>query len=190
MLRTAVLSLFIWAAVFSGPAFSSVSFSPKWDWEFRQSAKMWMPGVDWQLLKAQCYQESRLIPTAVSPVGAEGLCQFMPGTWGDVEKALKFPPHASAFAPELSIEAAGYYMGKLRRMWSAPRPDTDRHSLALASYNAGAGHLLKAQRLCGGANLYADIARCLPDVTGHHSKETLTYVERIWRYFKFMKLGG
>jgi soluble lytic murein transglycosylase-like protein len=172
------------------PAFSSVSFSHKWDWDFRQSAKAWMPGVDWQILKAQCFQESRLIPTAVSPVGAQGLCQFMPGTWRDVEKQLKFPPEASAFAPDLSIEAAAYYMGKLRRMWSAPRPDKDRHSLALASYNAGAGHLINAQKRCGGPNLYQDIAKCLPDITGHHSKETLTYVERIWRYWKRMKIGG
>jgi len=131
-----------------------------------------------------------LKPDAVSPVGAMGLCQFMPGTWSEVERKMDFPSHASAFAPDLSIEAAAFYMGGLRRMWSAPRPEADRHSLAMASYNAGAGHLLKAQRLCGGGNLYSEIIGCLPDITGHHSKETITYVDRIWGYWTRLVLGG
>lgn len=51
--------------------------------------------------------------------------------------------------------------------------------IAAASYNAGAGHLIKAQKLCGGGNLYRVIIPCLPQVTGHHSMETIGYVENI-----------
>lgn len=51
--------------------------------------------------------------------------------------------------------------------------------ISAASYNAGAGHLIKAQRLCGGGNLYRQIIPCLPQVTGKHSAETIDYVDKI-----------
>jgi len=142
-----------------------------------------MPGVDWRLLKAQCYQESLLDPLAVSHAGAVGLCQFMPGTWGDARRALGWFADASPYDPNLSITAAAWYMGRLRGIWTSKRPDEDRHKLALACYNAGCGHILKAQKIClrtGPARLYDEIVPpCLPSVTGQHSAETLTYVYRI-----------
>ena len=131
-----------------------------------------------------------LDPDAVSPVGATGLAQFMPGTWADVSRQLGLhgvpPTHARH-----AIDAGAYYMARLQRTWSAPRPFMDRHMLAQASYNAGAGHLIKAQRLCTQqtqkpAALYADIIKCLPQVTGHHSRETITYVQRIARWRAMM----
>ena len=39
------------------------------------------PGVTAPLLAAQLDAESGWNPNAVSPVGAQGLAQFMPGTW-------------------------------------------------------------------------------------------------------------
>jgi membrane-bound lytic murein transglycosylase F len=165
------------------------SFPDKYDNDFRSAAGRFMPGVDWRLLKSQCWQESRFKTGAISPVGAMGLCQFMPGTWNQVAGQLDFPANASAFAPELSIEAAAYYMGRLRAQWSAPRPETDRHSLALASYNGGLGNILAAQAKCQGANGYQQIIHCLPQVTGPHSRETIDYVDQVWRYFKIMLLG-
>ncbi|MBL4839920.1 MAG: transglycosylase SLT domain-containing protein [Thalassospira sp.] len=148
-----------------------------------------MPGVDWRLLKAQSWQESRFKVDAVSPVGAMGITQFMPATWDQVSRQLGFPKGASAFVPELAIEAAAFYMGRLRAEWSAPRPEQDRHSLALASYNGGIGNILAAQTLCGGENLYPRIITCLPDVTGRHSRETIDYVDKIWRFWQLMVLG-
>ena len=127
-------------------------------------------------------------PDAVSPVGARGLAQFMPGTWADVSRQLKYgavSPHIARY----SIEAGAYYMARLRRGWSSPRPERDRWDLARASYNAGMGNLLKAQVKAGGAVLYADIIAALPQVTGHHSRETITYVERIHRWFKELTCG-
>lgn len=149
---------------------------------------MYLPGMDWRLLKAQLYQESWLKPEAVSPVGARGVGQFMPATWEEVSRELGFigiSPHS----PEHSIEAAAYYMAKLRSGWSSPRPESDLHSLSMASYNAGFGNILKAQKLSAGAVLYAPIIEHLPDVTGKHSEETISYVERIWRYWVMMVIG-
>jgi len=70
-------------------------------------------------------------------------------------------------------------MGTLIYSWKSERPAMDRHKLALGSYNAGIGHLLKAQKLCGGPKLYEDIIACLPMITGRHSKETINYTRLI-----------
>lgn len=139
------------------------------------------------MLKAQCYQESRLNPLARSPVGAYGLCQFMPGTAKDVGRVLDSHPD-EFWLPEVSIRAAGYYMGKLNLSWKSPRPQADRYKLALASYNAGAGHLIKAQKLCGGVKLYDEIIECLPLVTGKHSRETIDYTVKITKKWYPMML--
>ena len=156
-----------------------LSFPDKWDGDFKSATDVFLPvGTDYRLLKAQCWAESRLQPLAVSPVGAYGLCQFMPGTAGDVGRALGLTPD-QFWLPEVSIRAAGYYMGQLHRTWRAPRPAMDRMMISMASYNAGAGHLIKAQSICGGGNLYREIIPCLPQVTGRHSKETIDYVEQI-----------
>lgn len=160
----------------------------RYDPQIRDAAQRYMPGVDWRLYKAQLYQESRFDPAAVSPAGARGIAQFMPGTWAEVSTALQL----GAATPHLvgpAIQAGAYYMGRMRATWSAPRPEADRHSLAMASYNAGAGNLLRAQRIAGGANAYADIISQLHHVTGDHSRETVTYVRRIWGYWASLLLG-
>ena len=152
---------------------SASSFPDRYDREIRKAVKNWLPGLDWVLLKAQYYQESRLDPEAVSPVGAAGIAQIMPGTWEDVSRAMKWgaiSPHDVKFA----VEAGAFYMRRMRRGWSSPRPEQDRHDLALASYNAGFGNLLQAQKHCGMPNKYPDISACLPDVTGHHSRRRST----------------
>lgn len=176
-------ALLILVCVFWASVSLSASFSDDWDHEFRDATDVFLPaGTDWRLLKSQCAQESLLNPLAVSPVGAKGLCQFLDGTWNDVAGELGFSKEA-VWLPEVSIRAAGFYMGKLHRMWSAPRPAMDRYMIAAGSYNAGAQHLIDAQRLCGGGNLYKEIIPCLPQVTGRHANETIGYVRRIMTYW-------
>ena len=175
-----IIACIILALATLAPVFSLASLFPDdWDREFQSATDVFLPvGTDWRLLKAQCWQESRLQPLAVSPVGAFGLCQFMPGTAGDVGKAIGESPD-SFWLPEVSIRAAGYYMGRLHRSWYAERPAMDRFMLAAASYNAGLGNIVKAQRLCDGKNLYKEVSPCLPQVTGRHSRETIGYVKNI-----------
>jgi len=166
-----------------------LSFPNQWDADFKLATDVYLPpGTDWRWLKAQCWAESRLDPLAVSPAGAYGLCQFLKGTAGDVGRKLGVSPE-SFWLPEVSIRAAGYYMGQLTRSWRSPRPPLDRHKLALASYNAGIGNLLKAQNHCNNARLYDDVIPCLPRVTGRHSKETIGYVQNIvYRWYPMLLL--
>jgi len=169
-------------------------YETRYNDSFRKYTKMYLPMHSWHLLAAQCYQESLLQPDAVSPVGAMGLCQFMPGTWKDVSRQLKFPEDATAFDPDFAVMAAAYYNYRLRKTWKAERPEFDRMNLVFASYNAGSGHLINAQKLCFAAkkngddhlqcNLHSDIEAFLHLITGHHSKETKTYVRRIRRWEK------
>lgn len=136
--------------------------------------------------KAQLYQESLLEVGAVSPVGAAGIAQFMPGTWRDVTRQLGWgavSPHIADYA----IEAGAYYMANLRRNWSVPRPEIERHRLAQASYNAGFGNIAKAQARCGGARDWIDISPCLSLVTGRHAAETLGYVARIEKWWVMLE---
>lgn len=172
----------------SSEADARSKFTDRYDSLIESAVSRWWPRhADPLWWKAQLFQESRLDPSAVSPVGAAGLAQFMPGTWAEVSRELglgQISPHMVKPA----INAGAYYMRKLAKGWSAPRPETDRWDLARASYNAGFGNILKAQKTCGNPNGYADIMFCLHMVTGHHSRETHTYVARIHRWYKEMKL--
>ena len=160
----------------------------QYDKAFIKYTAKYLPGVDWRLLKAQGLAESNLDPDAESPAGAVGVMQFMPDTWSDMCAELKWS-NADRKDPEKSIEAGAHYMAKLIKGWSSPRPDIDRYCLALASYNAGFGNLLKAQKKAGGSHMYADIIRRLPDITGEFSGETIAYVRRILNYYNQLVTG-
>lgn len=165
----------------------SQQFSRKYDDSIRTAAHKWLPLVPWKLLKAQYYQESRLDPNARSPAGAEGIAQFMPKTAADIWPRIGYGIIDRRQAGP-SIEAGAYYMSTLRRAWTSKRPERDRHSLALASYNAGLGNILQAQHVCGGPVLYDLIMSCLPSVTGRHADETLGYAPRIYMWWQKMEL--
>lgn len=182
----AVLGAAVLAVLLACWPAAAQTFPTRYDREIRAAAERWMPGVPWLLWKSQLYQESRLDPNARSPAGAEGLAQFMPATWAEITKAMGLGAVDRRMA-EPSIEAGAYYMRRLRLNWSSPRPERDRHDLAMASYNAGIGHILAAQRACGGALLYEPIMACLPQITGRHAQETLGYAPRIRRWHAMME---
>jgi hypothetical protein len=88
-----------------------------------RSAARW--NVSAGLLAAQLLAESNFNPYAVSPAGAQGIAQFMPGT--AAAYGLDDP-----FDPEKAIDAQAHLMSDLLRQFgSVP--------LALAAYNAGPG---------------------------------------------------
>ena len=82
------------------------------------------------LLEAVVWQESRWRPTAVSPKGAVGLTQLMPGT----ARVLGVDPRD----PRANLEGGARY---LRAQLNRFGGDVER---ALAAYNAGPGRVIRA----------------------------------------------
>lgn len=82
--------------------------------------------------------ESGYDPNAVSPVGAGGIGQFMPGTWAEYGNGQ------DRFDPESSIAATGRYLKAIQEM-IAPVATTDQERIefTLAAYNAGPGAVLQ-----------------------------------------------
>ncbi len=97
-------------------------------------------GLDWRLMVAQMFQESRFDPKARSWVGAQGLFQVMPATG----KELGFRKLED---PEEGIHAGVKYMHQLIGRVAPEIPFKQRLRFALAAYNAGLGHVLDARRL-------------------------------------------
>lgn len=186
MIRLALALALPTLLALSGPAAAGPLGSDRYDAQIKKAAELYLPGWDWRWWKAQLYQESRLDPAAVSPAGARGIAQFMPGTWAEAAPRLGFgqlSPHAA----DAAILAGAYYMAGQRRIWRAERPEADRRELAQASYNAGAGRIIQAQRVCNGARHWPGISPCLPQVTGHNATETITYVQRIKRWYWMLR---
>jgi hypothetical protein len=99
------------------PDFVPDRFAPA----LNRAAQRW--SVSATLLAAQLFAESGFNPFAVSPAGAQGIAQFMPGTARAV--GLDDP-----FDPVESIDAQAHLMRDLLRQFGAV-------PLALAAYNAG-----------------------------------------------------
>lgn len=96
--------------------------------------------LDWRLLCAQMYQESRFNPKTKSWVGALGLMQIMPPT--AAELGVGDPR-----VPEQGIHGGAKYMRQLIDRFDPTLAYKDRQRFALAAYNAGPGHLDDARRL-------------------------------------------
>ena len=143
-----------------------------------------VPLENW--LISQATQESRFNPIATSPVGAKGIAQFMSATAKEVEQELKhldlFKDGFDRTNPKQSIFAQVHYMNKLFNTWKWKRTDASRMQLALASYNAGAGNIIKAQKASGNKKHWLEIKSHLKRITGHNSRETIKYVSNITNY--------
>jgi transglycosylase-like protein with SLT domain/D-alanyl-D-alanine carboxypeptidase-like protein/putative Flp pilus-assembly TadE/G-like protein len=99
------------------PSFVPAGYAPA----IARAASRW--NVSASLLAAQLHVESGFNPFAISPAGARGIAQFMPGTARSY--GLRDP-----FDPAAAIQAQGRLMRDLlRRFGTVP--------LALAAYNAG-----------------------------------------------------
>lgn len=83
-------------------------------------------GVDPRVLWTIAYLETRFQPRQVSPKGAQGMMQFMPGTAATYGLTNPFDAVAA-------IDAAARYVRDLSRRFNS------RFDLVLASYNAGEG---------------------------------------------------
>lgn len=90
-------------------------------------------------LAAQVHQESRWQPNAQSPVGAQGIAQFMPATanWMAELYPNSLGP-AQPFNPGWALRAMVQYDQWLLARVSSPR-ECDQWAMVLAAYNGGLG---------------------------------------------------
>ncbi|MGZ5323222.1 MAG: transglycosylase SLT domain-containing protein [Solirubrobacterales bacterium] len=115
-----------------------------------RSAGRW--GVSAALLAAQLEAESGFDPGAVSPAGAQGIAQFMPGTAASY--GLRDP-----FDPVAAIDAQAHLMSDLMQQFrSVP--------LALAAYNAGPGAVAPCMCVPAYPETRAYVARILALLDG------------------------
>jgi len=139
----------------------------------------------WLQFKAQAIAESKLDRSAESYVGAQGVMQIMPGTFDEIKRRNRVVK-GSVMNPKTNIRAGIWYDREIWRNWSRKETLQDRINFMMASYNAGRGHIINAQKYCirdpdkyGDPNTWECINNTLHLVTGKHSVETKTYVKRI-----------
>lgn len=108
------------------------------------------PQVTASLLAAQLYTESSFDPKAVSPVGAEGIAQFMPSTWAQYGADGDGDGVKDVFNPADAVAAQAKYDCVLaNEVKGVPGDPTEN---MLAAYNAGSGAVIKF----GGIPPYAE----------------------------------
>lgn len=98
----------------------------------------------------QINQESGFNPNARSPMGAEGIAQFMPST----AAGLGIDP----WNPDQALNAAAHVMAGYNKNYGG------NYAMALAAYNGGSGTVQNAVNNCGSANWM----NCLPGETRNY----------------------
>ena len=136
--------------------------------------------LDWMLMAAQGYQESRLDHNAKSHVGAIGVMQVMPATGkelkvGDITK-LEANVHAGVKYMRILVDR--YYANE-------PMDDLNKVLFAFAAYNAGPGRMRQLRREATERGLdpnvwFNNVERVASERIG---RETVTYVSNIYKYY-------
>ncbi|MGW8379473.1 lytic transglycosylase domain-containing protein [Streptomyces sp. ODS28] len=104
-----------------------------------ERAAGYCPELSVLLVGAQIQVESEWDPDAESSAGAQGIAQFMPGTWRVEGRDYSGDGRADVFDPEDAIPSLGAYMCRLIGVVRAEGIPGDAVDLALAAYNAGLG---------------------------------------------------
>jgi membrane-bound lytic murein transglycosylase F len=152
-------------------------------------------GLDWRLLAAVGYQESKWDPHAQSGVGASGVMMLT----ADTARALGIRDRAD---PEQSIFAGARYLAQVRAMIPERIPEPDRTWLTVAAYNVGFGHLEDARIITQGLgrnpDSWAEVRERLPLLAQERwyerakrgyarGWEPVQFVDRIQRYLRLLE---
>ena len=154
----------------------------KYDPTFQKYTRRYFgAGTDWRWFKAQGMAESDLTPTARSRVGARGIMQLMPSTYGQIKSAL--PKFGAIDNPEWNIAAGILHDHDLWTMWTRDVPEENRWAFMFAAYNAGEGTIMRARKTAEAERLdhsqWPAIERIAPKVERWRYAETLGYVRTI-----------
>ena len=135
--------------------------------------------LDWLVLVAQGYQESRLDHSARSPAGAIGVMQLLPSTAAEMDVG-------DITQLENNIHAGARYLRWMIDRYYADEPMTEDNRLlfALASYNAGPRRvrLMRQQATAEGLDpnvWFNNVEYIASKVIG---RETVEYVSNIYKY--------
>lgn len=116
-------------------------------------------GIDWRLLAALAYQESKWDPLATSPTGVRGMMMLTEETADRLRVGNRLDAGES-------IRAGARYLETLMDDLPAEIKQPDRLWFALAAYNLGMGHLGGARYFAPGLkrdpNLWVDMKQVLP----------------------------
>ncbi|MBI4997141.1 MAG: membrane-bound lytic murein transglycosylase MltF [Rhodocyclales bacterium] len=116
-------------------------------------------GLDWRLLAALAYQESRWDPLATSYTSVRGMMML-------TEETADRMGVTNRLDPSQSITAGARYLVELKNRLPEAVPEPDRLWLALAAYNLGYGHLNGARQFAVGMrrdpNSWYDMKKVLP----------------------------
>ena len=149
--------------------------------------------ADWRLFKAQAIVESGLRPTVVSPVGARGIMQIMPATYGDIRKHNPDNLH-DIDDPESNIAGGIWYAHQEWTYWERNSDSKDHDQFMFGSYNAGRGPLKRAQKLAASAKMneksWPTIEKVAPQVSNWRYRETLAYVIAVYANLDSIGRGG
>lgn len=111
----------------------------KFDAIFKKAAEKYKD-MDWRLLAAIAYQESKFNPYVTGFGGTYGMMQFMPNT------GPKYGVYPGS-PPEIQINGGMKKLNADLESWKSIPSRDQREKFALATYNAGKGHIEDAQRL-------------------------------------------
>jgi membrane-bound lytic murein transglycosylase MltF len=136
--------------------------------------------VDWILMAAQGYQESRLDQSVKSRVGAIGVMQVMPATGKElnVGDITKTQPNIEAGVKYMRVMIDRYYANE-------PMTELDKVLFSFASYNAGPGRVAQLRKEAVKRGLdpniwFHNVEYVAADKIG---AETVTYVSNIYKYY-------
>jgi membrane-bound lytic murein transglycosylase MltF len=136
--------------------------------------------MDWMLMAAQGYQESRLDQNAKSHVGAIGVMQVMPVTGKElnVGDITQVEPNIHAGVKFIRGMVDRYYAKE-------PMDDLNKVFFAFAAYNAGPGRVRQLRREAEARGLdpnvwFNNVERVASERIG---RETVTYVSNIYKYY-------
>jgi membrane-bound lytic murein transglycosylase MltF len=136
--------------------------------------------VDYLLMMAQGFQESRLDHSVRSPVGAIGVMQVMPATGSELKVGdiSQLDPNINAGVKYIRFMMDTYFKGE-------PMDDLNKGLFAFASYNAGPNRIRQLRQLAATRGLnpnvwFNNVERVVGEKIG---RETVTYVANIYKYY-------
>ena len=109
----------------------------------RNGRAVWGLDAPTATVAAQIHQESRWRANAVSPVGAQGIAQFMPATASWIAGA--YPQQLGARQPTNPSWAMRALVTYDKHLWDrlAARNGCERMAMALSAYNGGLGWVIR-----------------------------------------------